>query len=408
MQVKFPYWAEPLFEPYRYKVLWGGRGSGKSYAVADVLLIIGASKPCRVLCAREFQNSLADSVLHLLSERINALGLSEFYQVQRETILGLNGTSFIFKGVRNNVQSIKSMSGLTHLWLEEAQTVTKESWAVLIPTIREPGSEIFVTFNPHKPDDPTYEMFVAESPGDDAYIAKVNWSDNPHWPAELEVERLRLKAKDDQMYQHVYEGECLVNDEAVVFAGKWEEGIRSPDANWAGPYYGLDFGFARDDTAGVRAWISPEDDEVYVDYEAFKVGLELDDTAQFLIDRIPGIADEAVYADCARPESISHLKRRDQMGRRPNLPRIEGVSKGQGSVEDGIAHLKSYRIIVHPRCQRLQQEFRKYRYKTDRLTGAVQANLVDLWNHGIDSLRYALEKVMKSKGRQVGMLLKKR
>lgn len=408
MQVKFPYWAEPLFDPYRYKVLWGGRGSGKSYAVADVLLIVGASKPCRVLCAREFQNSLADSVLHLLSERINSLGLSDFYQVQRETILGLNGTSFIFKGVRNNVQSIKSMSGLTHLWLEEAQTVTKESWAVLIPTIREPGSEIFVTFNPHKPDDPTYEMFVGESPGDDAYIAKVNWSDNPHWPAELEVERLRLKGKDDQMYQHVYEGECLVNDEAVVFAGKWQEGIRSPGDDWAGPYYGLDFGFARDDTAAVRCWISPDDSELYVDYEAFKVGLELDDTAQFLIDRIPGIEQAEVYADCARPESISHLKRHDQNGRRPNLPRIEAVSKGQGSVEDGIAHLKSYNLVIHPRCQRLQQELRKYRYKTDRLTGAVQANLVDLWNHGIDALRYAVEKVMKSKGRQVGMLMKKR
>lgn len=411
MRLDFPYWAENLFEPYRYKVLWGGRGSGKSYAVADVLLLLGASKPCRVLCAREFQNSLADSVLHLLSQRIEALGLAAFYEVQRETILGLNGTSFIFKGVRNNVQSIKSMSGLTHLWLEEAQTVSKESWAVLIPTIREPGSEIFVTFNPLKPDDPTYQMFVAESPGEDAYIAKVNWLDNPHWPAELEVERLRLKAKDPEMYQHVYEGGCLVHDESVIFNGKWEEGVRFPDDSWLGPYHGLDFGYALDPTAAVRCWISPDEAELYIDAEAGAIGLDLDDTAKFLKAKIPGIDKHSIIADSARPESIAHLARAkgpNGLNKEDYLPRIEGAIKGPGSVEDGLDHLKTYKIIVHPACPKTQEELLKYSYKVDRLTGEVLPIIVDKYNHFCDALRYSLEKVMKAKGSMLGILLKKR
>lgn len=409
MRVEFPTWAAPLFKPYRYKVLYGGRGSGKSYSVADALLIEGARRPCRVLCAREFQNSLADSVLHLLGERVEALGLGGFYQVQRETILGANGTSFIFKGVRNNVQSIKSMSGLTHLWLEEAQTVSAESWQVLIPTIREPGSEIWVTFNPLKPFDPTYEMFVASSPGADAYVQLVNWRDNPHWPAELEKERVRLYEKGDlPLYNHVYEGECLIKDDAVVFSKSWAPGVRQPDSNWHGPFHGLDFGFARDKTAAVRCWISPDESELYVDKEFGQVGLELDDTAQALMEAIPGIEKHAVYADSARPESISHLKR----PRLPNgairqhyLPRIEGVQKGPGSVEDGIAHLKTYKIIVHPACVGLAEELQRYSYKVDRLSGEVLPTLVDSWNHYLDSLRYSVERIMKNRSQGVGMLL---
>lgn len=396
MLVEFPHWAEPLFKPYRYKVLWGGRGSGKSYAVADVLLIQGAAKPCRILCAREFQNSLADSVLHLLSERVEALGLSDFYEVQRETIIGANGTVFIFKGVRNNVQSIKSMSGLTHLWLEEAQTVTKGSWDVLIPTIREPGSEILVTFNPYDRGDPTYQMFIDNTPGDDAYIAQVNWRDNPHWPAELERERVRLQKQDPNLYAHVYEGECLDRTDAQVFGGKWQVDDFEAAPGWDGPYYGLDFGFAQDPTAGVRCWVNGN--TLYVDYEAGQVGLELDDTGAFVRQRIPGIAEHVVQADSARPESISYLKRH-------GLPRCTGVEKGKGSVEDGVEFIRSFdTVVVHRRCTELQREMRMYSYKVDRLSGQVMPVLVDAWNHYIDALRYALVPLMKARS-HVGIMM---
>lgn len=411
MRVEFPTWAEGLFKPYRYKVLYGGRGSGKSYAVADALLITGAMRPCRILCAREFQNSLADSVLHLLGERVTALGLQAFYEVQRETIIGANGTTFIFKGVRNNVQSIKSMSGLTHLWLEEAQTVSEASWQVLIPTIREPGSEILVTFNPYKPYDPTYLMFVADTPGDDAYIRKVNWRDNPHWPAELERERERLKGRGDQsLYAHVYEGECLVNDQATIFAGRWIEETRQPDGNWSGPYFGLDFGFSNDPTAGVKLWVSPDGLEIYIEAEAGEIGLELDETGKFLADRLPGITNHPVYADNARPESISYLSRRPRPGdtERVRLPHIEGVSKGPGSVEDGIEFIKSFeRVVINPACVETIKEFERYSFKVDRLTGEVLPVIVDAWNHYIDAIRYALEKVMRA-NESFGMMLPSR
>jgi phage terminase large subunit len=394
MLVKLPWWAEKLFGTYRYKVLWGGRGSGKSYAVADALLIKGASKPSRILCAREFQNSLGDSVHHLLAQRINALGLSSFYEVQRETILGLNGTSFIFKGVRNNVQSIKSLSGITELWLEEAQTVSKASWDVLVPTIREPGSEIYVTFNPMHESDPTYQMFIANTPGDDAYIEKVNWRDNPHWPAELETERVRLLRTDPDMYSHVYEGECINRSVSQIFANKYRVSEFEPGADWDGPYFGLDFGFSQDPTAGVKLWI--RDRTLYVEREAGGIEIENDDMAALLIEELPAIEKHVVVADNARPELISHLKKPDPTGRRPNLPKIEACSKGKGSVEDGISFMKTFdEIVVHSRCKETIKEFRMYSYKVDRLSGDVLTDIVDKWNHYMDAIRYALEKVRK-------------
>ena len=150
---QLPEWGKPLLEPRRYKCLFGGRGAGKSVATCDVLLILGCQRKIRVLCAREFQNSIRESVHYLLKERIEALGLGEYYRVQDAVINGVNGSQFVFKGIRHNVQSIKSMAGLTHCWIEEGQTISAESWRILVPTIREEGSEIWVTFNPHQSTD---------------------------------------------------------------------------------------------------------------------------------------------------------------------------------------------------------------------------------------------------------------
>jgi phage terminase large subunit len=388
IKTDFPRWAQGLFKPYRYKVLYGGRGSGKSFAVADYLIVKAATSSIRILCAREFQNSLADSVHHLLAERIEALGLASFFDIQRETIIGKNGSQFIFKGVRNNTQSIKSMSGINCLWLEEAQTVTKSSWDVLIPTIREPGSEILVTFNPHQKTDPTYQMFIADTP-DDAFIAKVNWRDNPHWPDELEKERVKLQQKDPNLYAHVYEGECLEITDAQVFKGCYEVKDFTPQDNWDGPYYGLDFGFSQDKTAANKLWIA--DGCLWVEQEAGKKGLELDATANHLKRFMPGIENHTIRADSARPESISYLKRH-------GLPSITGVKKGKGSVEDGISFIKSFDgVIIHPSCVHTIEEFRLYSYKTDRLSGDVLPVLVDDNNHHIDAIRYALEPLMRNK-----------
>ena len=391
MRIKAQGWTRKLRQPARYKILYGGRGAGKSYAVADQLLRDGIEAQHRILCAREYQASIKDSVHRLLEDRIDALGIRGFYEVQRDTIIGLNGTTFIFRGVRQNVQSIKSMTGLTRVWVEEAQAVTEESWRVLIPTVRDEGSEIWLTLNPLRRQDATSQRFI-ENPPEGAVVIKINYDGNKHFPATLDDERRRDQERlDPATYAHIWEGAYLEQSDAQVFANRYRQAEFQPGKDWSGPYYGVDFGFSQDPTAGVRAWI--HGDRLYVDHCVSRVGLELDDTAQYLIDGLPGIERHAIRADSARPESISYLKRH-------GLPRMQGVKKGAGSVEDGIAHLKSYaEIVVHPRCRALLDEMRLYSYAVDRHSGDVLPKLVDAHNHSIDALRYALEPVMRHKSR---------
>ena len=392
-------WAQPLLQPIRYKCLFGGRGSGKSYAVADALLIVGLSRKIRVLCGREFQISIKDSVHYLLKERIEALGLQDFYTVQETTILGANGTSFIFKGVRQNIQSIKSMAGITHCWLEEAQTISAESWRVLVPTIREEGSEIWVTFNPNHETDTVYQELVEkEFSPDRAYVRRVNWDENPHFPDTLDEERRSMAATDPNAYQHIWEGGFWEKSDAQILQGKWfvdEFSPYEPTVNggvqvktgWDGPYLGADFGFAQDPTVLIKLWI--HDRCLYVERESYAVGLELDHTADRWRLDIPDCHLYTVRADNARPESISYLKRH-------GIPKIVAVSKGAGSVEDGIAHLRSYdKIIIHPRCKHTIEEARLYSYKVDRLTGDVLPIVVDASNHVWDSARYGLQPLIR-------------
>jgi phage terminase large subunit len=215
----FPARLECLFRPARYKVLYGGRGASKSWGVARALLIRGAAQPTRVLCAREFQNSIKDSVHRLLSDQIAALGLEGFYEVQQTVIRGGNGTSFAFEGLRHNVTKIKSFEGVDVCWVEEAQTVSKASWDTLIPTLRKEGSEIWVTFNPELESDETYRRFVANPPPG-AIVEKVNWSDNPWFPEVLRAEKDALKARDPDAYLTVWEGHCRQALEGAIYAAE--------------------------------------------------------------------------------------------------------------------------------------------------------------------------------------------
>lgn len=204
-------------EKSRYKVLYGGRGGGKSWGVADALLVAGYQGRERILCTREFQNSIKDSVHKLLSDRIATLGLSKFYVIQNTSIKGLNGTEFLFEGLKTNVDSIKSMEGITKVWVEEAHRVSGRSWEILIPTIRQDGSEIWVTFNPELDTDETYRRFVLYPPRN-ATVRKVNWDDNPWFPKVLEEEMQELKARDPDAYQHVWLGFCKSTLEGAVYA----------------------------------------------------------------------------------------------------------------------------------------------------------------------------------------------
>lgn len=229
-QANFPPKLECLFTPRRTKVLYGGRGAGRSWGIARALLILGTQRSIRVLCAREFQNSITDSVHKVLSDQIEALGLTGFYEVQAARIVGVNGTTFTFEGIKNNTSRIKSYEGIDYCWVEEAAKVSRTSWGILIPTIRKPGSEIWMSFNPELDTDYTYSRFVKHRPegaqelGDgswqspDAVVMKMTWRDNPFFPPVLLKEMEADRARDYDHYLNVWEGHCLQMLEGVVYA----------------------------------------------------------------------------------------------------------------------------------------------------------------------------------------------
>ena len=218
-QAQFPAKLECLFKPEksRYRILWGGRGGAKSWGIARALLILGARNPLRILCAREFQTSLKDSVHKLLCDQIESLGLMGFYEITQATIRAQNGTEFFFSGLKNNVTNIKSFEGVDICWVEEAANVSKLSWNVLIPTIRKEGSEIWISFNPELETDETYQRFVVNPPKD-AIVQKINWSDNPWFPETLNLEREALKNRDMDSYNTVWEGVCRQTVDGAIFA----------------------------------------------------------------------------------------------------------------------------------------------------------------------------------------------
>lgn len=218
-QAEFPRKLAFLFQPKRYKIAKGGRGGGKSWAFARALLILGASRKLRILCAREFQNSTADSVHALLKDQAEKLGLGSFYEVQQTRIIGANGTEFSFEGLRHNVTKIKSYEGVDICWVEEARTVSKSSWDTLIPTIRKPGSEIWVSFNPELAEDETYKRFITHPPTN-SEVATINWYDNPWFPVELQQEAKDLLARDPIGYETVWEGHCKQVLDGAIYSNE--------------------------------------------------------------------------------------------------------------------------------------------------------------------------------------------
>ena len=218
-KAEFPEKLSCLFDPprSRYRVLFGGRGGAKSWGVARALLILAARDQLRVLCAREYQTSIKDSVHKLLSDQIADLGLDGFYEITQASIKGKNGSEFFFVGLKNNISNVKSFEGVDICWVEEAQTVSKTSWNVLIPTIRKEQSEIWVTFNPELETDDTFQRFVAHPPKD-CVIEKINWYDNPWFPETLRLEKDALKERDIEAYNTVWEGICRQTVDGAIFA----------------------------------------------------------------------------------------------------------------------------------------------------------------------------------------------
>lgn len=218
MLAEFPSKLKPLFQPYRYKVLWGGRGATKSWGIARALLIQGAQKKLRILCTREIQKSIRDSVHSLLADQIQALGFGNIYRVLETEIRGNNGTEFIFAGLSTQtIESVKSYEGIDKVWVEEAKAVRKRSWEILIPTIRKEGSEIWISFNPELDTDETYLRFVVNPPPN-SWVQKLSYRDNPWFSETLQAEMEHLKKTDQEAYGNVWEGNCRSAVEGAIYA----------------------------------------------------------------------------------------------------------------------------------------------------------------------------------------------
>lgn len=387
-QIEFPRKFQFLFKPARYKVGYGGRGSAKSWSFAKALILTSTEKKLRTLCTREIQNSLKESVHRLLTDKIEEMGLSHSFKITENEILHKNGSDFIFAGLRSNPHKIKSTEGVDRAWVEEAEKVSNRSWELLIPTIRKPGSEIWVSFNPDEETDPAYQRFVVKSP-DGSIVRRINWQDNPWFPENLRREMEYLYRVDAEAAAHVWGGECRKVSNAQVLRGKYVIEAFEPanDQTWSGPYHGSDWGFADDPTTCVKVWIRNK--TLYIEYESWALHLGNDDIASRWRKDIPRVDSYKVRADNARPETVHHVSVKGGLN-------VVGAPKWPGSVEDGIQYLRSFeQIVIHPRCTHAEQEARLWRYKEDKITGDILPELVSGHDHIWDAVRYALQPAIK-------------
>lgn len=390
MNINFNYPAKlhPLVsQPARYKVARGGRGSGKSWTIAKHLLIEAAFTKQRVLCTREMQTSIKDSVHLLLKDQIWSMGLKPYYNIQKDGIYSRAGSEFIFKGLRHNIGEIKSTEGVTRCWIEEAEKVSKDSLKTLTPTIRMPKSEIFFSYNPEDPNSAMNKMFpsIEKSPPE-TIIVDINFWENLYFPEVLRKDMEYCKKVDYEAYEHIWCGKFKKYAHALILKGKFrQEDFVTPE--YTQLFFGSDFGFSEDPTCLIRMFI--QGTRLYIDYEAYGHGVEINELEQFF-NSVPGSDKWKITADSARPETISHLS---QLGFN-----IVGAEKGKGSVEDGIQFLRSFEeVVVHTRCPKTYEDLNNWKWKVDRINGEILPIPAEGHDHAPDAIRYALESWMQKK-----------
>lgn len=398
----------PLFEPARYKVLKGGRGGMKSWGIARALLVKGMQKKLRILCAREFQSSIADSVHKLLKDQIGELGLGPWYKVEQNRIKGSNGTEFIFVGLgdmalNQNRTKVKSFEAVDIVWIEEAETITEATWQILIPTIRKAGSEIWISFNPNLESDPTYQRFVVNPPPGTVVI-EMNWRDNLWLSLELQAEKNYLFTVDPEAAEHVWDGKLKKHSEALIFKGKYQihnfATIENP--RWL---HGVDWGFADDPTVMVRMYTTGTApyEELWIQNEAWGQHVEINELVQDKTHPLskPGLFDKLgdtaarwpIYADNARPECISYVRKTAAYNMQP-------CDKWEGCVEDGIKHIRGFvKVHIHKdNCPNTARDFGLYSWKKDKMTEEILPVIVGKHDHCPDAVRYGLNQFIQRRG----------
>ena len=377
---------EPLLAPARYKGIHGGRGKGASHFFADLWLDENIREKKDVVCIRETLKSLEFSVKKLLESKIEKYNAGAYFEVQDRRILSKKGGVTIFEGMQNHTaESIKSLEGFDIAWFAEAQRASDKSLTMLRPTIRKAGSELWFDWNPDLPTDPVDLLLRSEDIPPGAVVVEASYRDNKWFPEELRAEMEYDKARDFDKYQHVWLGGYRSNSEARVFKNwKIEEFDRPLGTVFR---FGADWGFAIDPSVLIRSSI--EGNRLYIDYEAYSVGCEIVNLPELFMS-VPEAEKWPITADSARPETISHMQKN-------GFPKIRAAIKGPKSLEEGVEWLKSFDIIVHPRCVHTIDELTLYSYKIDDLSGEVLPILADKHNHMIDALRYACEGARRAK-----------
>jgi phage terminase large subunit len=375
-----------LWTPARHHALYGGRGSAKSWSVASFLTIVGAQQTKKIICGRQYQNSIRDSSKALIERRIRDLGFQNHYKTTDQYITHVETkTEFSFIGLERNIDSIRSLEGADIVWIEEARTIKARSMEVLLPTVRSPGSYFIWTWNPEKPEDPVDYYFrnTKEGPPPRAIVTFVDASDNPYfYQTELAEERETLKRGNYERYKHVWLGGYDTAAESKVFPN-CTIGIVEVPADCP-PRYGMDFGFGSDPSFVAKVYLIEELRVIYIAAEA-EGRVPMDQLPTLIRSVVDGDFD-LVKADSSQPGTIEFLNSR-------GFPNVVPAKKGPGSVKEGINFMSGYKIVIHPSCEKMRDESRLYSFMTDRVSGKVLPGRipVDANNHGWDSCRYALE-----------------
>ena len=372
--------------------MYGGRGAGaKSTSIATALLLSAAAATETILCCREYLKSIDKSVYTLLKKIIlfwekEKIVKQGFFTITRNEITCARTDSiFFFAGLHMNVGNIQSMHAVSKCWVEEAQYVQRASFDVLVPTIREPGSEIWLSFNPRFKEDLVYKTFVTEEPPPKSIIVSVTQKDNPWFPQVLKDEAKWLKKHDHDKYMHVYGGQCWQQSKESILSGVWQEGVIE-EGQEVEVYYGLDFGYAADPTALVEVFIDGKN--LYVNREIFLYHVELNDLPTIVKNFL---GDNEVVCDSARPDIISHLKNNN----------INAKPAKKSLVLDHISYLRSFNIFINPECTNTLYEATAYKWKVNG--EEILPIPVDKSNHCVDGIFYSISHKRKAIIRQASV-----
>jgi phage terminase large subunit len=374
--IEIPVEYKRLFDTdWREAAIYGGRYSLKSHSVARFLLIRARAKKTRVACFREFQNSIVESSYQLLADLIKEYELHDFQCTDNAIVNTINGSDFLFKGLHRNEQSIKSIEGIDIAWVEEAQTVSKESIEVLTPTIRKPKSQIVYTYNRLLDDDPVHQRLVVEG-RPNTLVINVNYDIAMKYGMMPDVIRTEIeddKAKRPSLYKQKWLGEPHTS-ESKIYKG-W---VIVDDVPHEARLFrrGMDFGYTNDPTTIIAGY--KFNDGYILDEELFQRGM----TNNMIADTLKNYSPCLVKADSAEPKSIEEIR---QYG-----INIVPVIKGKDSVRQGIQYVQDQRISVTKRSVHLLEEYRKYFWQTDP-DGKIINEPMDAWNHTMDAIRYLFD-----------------